>query len=118
MMFTVLLGIIGLGVMVFVHELGHFVAAKLNGVGVEVLSLGWGPRLASFTAGGTTYQISWFPVGGYCKMKGELVPGIAGGAPDAVHGSAPADPALAAAADPAAGPAPHTAGSFLATSPW
>src|SRR5271157_1410589 len=115
MMFTVLLGIIGLGVMVFVHELGHFVAAKLNGVGVEVLSLGWGPRLAGFTRGGTTYQISWFPVGGYCKMKGELVPGIAGGAPDA--GGHASTPAPVAAADPA-GPAAPPAGSFLATSPW
>ncbi|MGO9310609.1 MAG: RIP metalloprotease RseP [Spirochaetia bacterium] len=119
MMFTVLLGIIGLGVMVFVHELGHFVAAKLNGVGVEVLSLGWGPRLAGFTAGGTTYQISWFPVGGYCKMKGELVPGIAGGTPDAaVQGSAAADAGPAPAAGAEGGPDAHPAGSFLATSPW
>ncbi len=116
MIFTVLLGIIGLGVMVFVHELGHFVAAKLNGVGVEVLSLGWGPRLAGFTRGGTTYQVSWFPVGGYCKMKGELVPGIAGGAPDA--GAHASGPAPVPAADPAAGPAAPSAGSFLTTSPW
>ena len=69
--------------MVFVHELGHFVAAKMNGVAVEVFSLGWGPRMVGFTRGGTTYQISWFPIGGYCKMKGELVPGIAGGGAEA-----------------------------------
>jgi regulator of sigma E protease len=109
MILTVLLGLIGLGMMVFIHELGHFVAAKLNGVGVEVFSLGWGPRLAGFTRGGTMYQVSWFPVGGYCKMKGEIVPGIAGG------GTARTD----AGAPPAAEAAPaQPAGSFLAASPW
>ncbi len=102
MILTVLLGIIGIGVMVFVHELGHFVAAKMNGVTVEVLALGWGPKLAGFTYKGTSYQISWFPIGGYCKMSGELVPGLAGGGPDA-------------AAEVAKVPAP---GSFLAAAPW
>jgi regulator of sigma E protease len=105
MIVTVLVGIVGLGVMVFVHELGHFVAAKLNGVGVEVLSLGWGPRLVGFTHKGTTYQVSWFPVGGYCKMKGELVPGIAGGGAEAVARASEA-------------PEVHPKGSFLAASPW
>jgi regulator of sigma E protease len=71
MILTIVIGIVGLGLMVFVHELGHFVAAKMNGVDVEVFSLGWGTKLVGFTRGGTTYQISWFPVGGYCKMKGE-----------------------------------------------
>lgn len=105
-----LYGLIGLGIMVFIHELGHFVAAKINGVAVEVFSLGWGPKMAGFTRGGTTYQISWFPVGGYCKMRGELVPGIAGGA--------------AAGSDVAgveAPPVPREAmekGSFLAAAPW
>jgi len=68
---TILFGIIGLGLMVFVHELGHFAAAKSCGIAVEVFSLGWGPRLVGFTRGGTSYQISWFPLGGYCKLKGE-----------------------------------------------
>ncbi len=75
------LGLIGLGIMVFVHELGHFVAAKANGVGVETFSLGWGPRMVGFKRGGTVYQISWFPIGGFCKMKGEITPGVAGGGP-------------------------------------
>jgi regulator of sigma E protease len=108
MILTILLGIVGLGLMVFIHELGHFVAAKINGVGVEVFSLGWGPRLAGFTHGGTSYQISWFPVGGYCKMKGELVPGIAGGRADAIsvgEGVPVGEPELAK-------------GSFLAAAPW
>jgi regulator of sigma E protease len=102
MILTIILGLIGLGVMVFVHELGHFVAAKMNGVAVEVFSLGWGPKLVGFTHAGTRYQISWFPIGGYCKMKGELVPGIAGGTGEKVP-----------EADPT--PAP---GSFLAAAPW
>ena len=78
-MIVVLLGLVGLGIMVFVHELGHFVAAKANGVVVETFSLGWGPRLVGFRHGGTMYQISWLPIGGFCKMKGEITPGVAGG---------------------------------------
>jgi len=99
---TILLGLIGLGVMVFVHELGHFVAAKMNGVAVEVFSLGWGPKMVGFKYAGTMYQISWFPIGGYCKMKGEMVPGIAGGTGDGV---------------PDVDPKPAE-GSFLAAAPW
>jgi regulator of sigma E protease len=71
MMLTILFGIVGLGLMVFIHELGHFIAAKLNGVEVEVFSLGWGTKMVGFTRGGTTYQISWLPIGGYCKLKGD-----------------------------------------------
>ena len=108
MILTIIFGIVGLGLMVFIHELGHFVAAKMNGVGVEVFSLGWGPRLAGFTRGGTSYQISWFPVGGYCKMKGELVPGIAGGRADAMSTAEQAK-----AEEPE-----QVKGSFLAAAPW
>jgi regulator of sigma E protease len=97
---TILIGLAGLGLMVFIHELGHFVAAKLNGVDVEVFSLGWGPRLAGFRWRGTMYQVSWFPIGGYCKMKGEMVPGLAGG--------------TAASGAPAA----PEKGSFLAAARW
>ncbi len=70
---NIVLGLIGLGLIVFIHELGHFLAAKMNGIAVEVFSLGWGPKLVGFTRGGTTYQIAWFPIGGYCKMKGEIM---------------------------------------------
>jgi regulator of sigma E protease len=101
MVLTIVLGVIGLGVMVFIHELGHFVAAKMNGVGVEVFSLGWGPRLVGFTAGGTRYQVSWLPIGGYCKMKGELVPGLAGGAGEKTEEEKAQEK-----------------GSFLAAAPW
>ncbi|GAB1433708.1 hypothetical protein MASR2M29_23340 [Spirochaetota bacterium] len=70
-LFTILLGLIGLGVVVFVHELGHFGAAKITGVEVEEFSLGWGPRLLSRQFGKTRYSISVLPIGGYCRMKGE-----------------------------------------------
>ncbi len=63
MVFTILVGIIGLGVMVFIHELGHFVAAKLSGVTVETLSLGWGPRLAGFAIEGGRLRATWTPAG-------------------------------------------------------
>lgn len=63
--------LIVLGVLIFIHELGHFVVAKLSGVGVEKFSLGFGPRILWYTRGETEYRISLFPFGGYVKMMGE-----------------------------------------------
>jgi regulator of sigma E protease len=60
-----------LGVLVFVHEFGHFAAAKLFGVRVETFSLGFGKRIAGFRRGETDYRISALPFGGYVKMTGE-----------------------------------------------
>src|SRR5689334_23248636 len=60
-----------LGVLVFIHEFGHFAAAKLFGVRVEVFSLGFGKRLLGFARGGTDYRISALPFGGYVRMTGE-----------------------------------------------
>jgi regulator of sigma E protease len=68
---TILLGLVGLGVVVFFHELGHFIMARLVGVEVEEFSLGWGPKLTGFKRGATTYRLSVLPIGGYCRMKGE-----------------------------------------------
>ncbi len=68
---TVLLGIAGLGIVVFFHELGHFIMARLVGIEVEEFSLGWGPKLAGFKRGRTVYRLSVLPIGGYCRMKGE-----------------------------------------------
>ena len=70
---NIVIGLLGLGIMVFVHELGHLVAAKLVGIDVEAFSLGWGRKLVGFEHNGTDYRISVFPIGGYCKMKGEEV---------------------------------------------
>jgi regulator of sigma E protease len=60
-----------LGLMIFVHELGHFLAAKFFGVRVLVFSLGFGPRLLHLTRGDTDYRISALPFGGYVKMAGD-----------------------------------------------
>lgn len=61
-----------LGVLVTVHELGHFLVAKACGVKVLKFSIGFGPRLIGFTRGETEYRISLLPLGGYVKMAGEL----------------------------------------------
>lgn len=67
-----------LAVLVFVHEFGHYIFAKIFGVGVEIFSLGFGPVLASFKYGKTLYQIAAIPLGGYVKLsgayRGESVP--------------------------------------------
>ena len=63
--------IVLVGVLVFVHELGHFAWAKFFGVRVLKFSLGFGPRIAGFTRGGTEYVIATFPLGGYVRMLGE-----------------------------------------------
>ena len=63
--------IVVLGVLIFVHELGHFLVAKLFRVKVLKFSLGFGPKLISKTMGETEYLISAFPLGGYVKMLGE-----------------------------------------------
>src|SRR5262252_1243435 len=60
-----------LGVLVFVHEFGHYAVAKLCGVRVEIFSLGFGKRLWGFRRGDTDYRISAVPLGGYVKMAGE-----------------------------------------------
>ncbi len=64
-------GIIGLGIIVIVHEFGHFIAAKAFGVKVESFSVGMGPVLLHKTIKGTDYRLSLIPLGGYCGMKGE-----------------------------------------------
>ena len=95
---TIAFGAIGLGVMILVHEAGHFLAARAAGVHVEIFSIGWGRRLVGVQRGGTWYQLSWFPFGGYCKMRGdEVLRGAAG------------DDWSQAATEP---------GAFFAASPW
>lgn len=63
--------VVVLGVLIFVHELGHFLVAKWCGVGVEKFSLGFGPKLFGLRKGETEYLVSAFPLGGYVKMVGE-----------------------------------------------
>jgi regulator of sigma E protease len=68
---SILLFVIVLGILVFFHELGHFLVARLLGVGVEKFSLGFGPRIFGKTIGRTDYRVSLVPLGGYVKMVGD-----------------------------------------------
>ena len=81
---TLILTILVLGVLVFVHELGHFVTAKWAGVGVPRFSIGLGPRVVGVQVGETDYCLSAIPFGGYVKMAGmegeEAFEGLEGGA--------------------------------------
>jgi regulator of sigma E protease len=70
-MLTLIAGIVMLGILVFIHELGHFCVAKLAGVKVLKFSLGFGPRLVSRHWGETEYMICAIPLGGYVQMLGE-----------------------------------------------
>ncbi|MDR1949256.1 MAG: site-2 protease family protein [Spirochaetaceae bacterium] len=67
----IILGLIGLGVVVFVHETGHFLAARLMGIDVEAFSIGWGKAILKKKIRNVEYRIGLFPIGGYCKMRGE-----------------------------------------------
>jgi regulator of sigma E protease len=70
-MTTILAFLFVLGVLVFVHELGHFLVARWHGVRVHTFSLGFGPKLFSFRRGDTEYCVSVVPLGGYVKLAGE-----------------------------------------------
>src|SRR5271156_2063957 len=62
---------VGLGFVIFIHELGHFFLAKWNGVKVEKFSIGFGPTLFGFRRGETEYVLAALPLGGFVKMLGE-----------------------------------------------
>ena len=72
LLFVIIEFAIVLGMLVLIHELGHFIVAKLCGVRVETFSVGFGTRLFGFRYGDTDYRISILPLGGYVKMAGEL----------------------------------------------
>ncbi len=63
--------VLGIGLVIFVHEAGHFIAARLCKVRVDTFSLGFGPRLFGWQRGDTLYQIALLPLGGFCRMAGE-----------------------------------------------
>ena len=71
-MVTTIAAIVLLGVLIFVHELGHFIVAKLSGVCVLKFSLGFGPKIVGKKIGETEYLLSAIPLGGYVKMIGEV----------------------------------------------
>ncbi|MXV75597.1 RIP metalloprotease RseP [Candidatus Poribacteria bacterium] len=68
---TVFLAIVSLGFLIFIHELGHFYAAKRCGIKVNTFSIGFGPKIVGIQRGETEYKISVFPFGGYVQMEGE-----------------------------------------------
>ncbi|TVP42143.1 MAG: RIP metalloprotease RseP [Gemmatimonadales bacterium] len=107
---TILATLVVLGVLIFVHELGHFWAARSVGVRVERFSIGLGPRVYGFQRGDTEYVISAIPLGGYVKMAGmddEVMEKIEGGkAPP--HGSQADEAYPAAPAAPATLPGPES----------
>ncbi|MBP1595033.1 MAG: rseP [Acidobacteria bacterium] len=82
MIVTIIAFIVVLGITITVHEFGHFAMAKLLKIRVITFSLGFGPRIAGFTRGGTEYKISPIPLGGYVKMAGEAFDEDREGAPD------------------------------------
>lgn len=63
--------IISLGILILVHEWGHFIVARINGIFVDEFSVGFGPRLIAKKWGSTLYKVCLLPLGGYVKMKGE-----------------------------------------------
>ncbi|MFN2312127.1 MAG: RIP metalloprotease RseP [Spirochaetia bacterium] len=97
-MVNVVIGLIGLGIVVFFHELGHLAAAKAVGIRVEAFSIGWGRKLISRQWGETEYRLSVFPFGGYCKMRGEEM--------------------LSTALEQDSPTIPKEHGSFYAAQPW
>ncbi len=69
--FGILAAVVALGLLIFAHEMGHFIVAKLSGVSVLKFSLGFGKKIVGWKMGETEYMISAFPLGGYVKMLGE-----------------------------------------------
>jgi regulator of sigma E protease len=68
---TIIASIIVFGLIIFVHELGHYIAARMSGIKVLELALGFGPRLVGWSRGGTDYSLRIIPFGGFCRMLGE-----------------------------------------------
>lgn len=68
---TIVIAIVVFSALIFVHELGHFLACKWAGITVNEFALGMGPVLISRTKGDTTYSLRAFPIGGFCAMEGE-----------------------------------------------
>ncbi len=87
---SILYGLIALGILVLVHELGHFLMAKLFKVKVEEFSIGFGQPILKYQKGETLYKIGYIPLGGYCKMAGEEPSDKLTGAPNEFYSKTPA----------------------------
>ena len=64
----IIIAVVLFGLIIFVHEFGHFFTAKLSGIRVNEFALGMGPKLFSFGKGETIYTLRLLPIGGYCAM--------------------------------------------------
>ena len=79
MIFNIILAVLMLGIVIFIHEFGHFIVAKANGIAVVEFSIGFGPKLFSTTKNGTEYCFKLIPFGGACVMLGDDIisePGV------------------------------------------
>lgn len=81
---NIVLAIVALGFLIFIHELGHFWAARATGVRVEEFAIGFGPSIVKHKRNGILYRLNWIPLGGYVKMLGEDNP-AASDAPDSFN---------------------------------
>src|SRR5688572_17127962 len=83
--FILIAFVCAIGPLVFIHELGHYLVAKLFGVGAEVFSIGFGREIVGWTdRSGTRWKVGWLPLGGYVRFIGDMNPASApaAGAPD------------------------------------
>ena len=71
---TLIIFLLILGLLIFVHEGGHFIVAKMSGIKVEEFGMGFPPRIFGIKRGETIYSLNWIPLGGFCKMLGEEDP--------------------------------------------
>ena len=112
MIYTLIYFIVALGILVFVHELGHFLVAKQSGIRVERFSLGFPPKMVGVRIGETEYCLSWIPFGGYVKVAGMADVGT-----EATQGEPwefPSKPIWVRMAVIGAGPAMNFAFAFIA----
>ena len=68
---TILVTVLIFGLLIFIHELGHYIAARAFGVGIKEFAIGMGPALVSFQKGETQYSLRAIPMGGFCAMERE-----------------------------------------------
>lgn len=68
---TIFFAVLGFGILVFIHELGHMIVGRLVGIGVEKFSIGFGPAILKFKIKGILFKLGCVPFGGYCKFKGQ-----------------------------------------------
>jgi len=97
---TIILGIISIGILIFVHELGHFLMARAVGIRVEVFSIGWGKGIQLFKWKDTKIQLGWIPFGGYCKMAGDSAHDNLTGSKDEYYSSPPINRIIVALGGP------------------